>query len=216
MKKFFKKVSAFLRKTWVWTLLVVLFLALLVWFVGPLLAVDDYKFWEGSTSRLLTISVLFLIWGLTMVFVSWRAGVRKKAIEDTEDGQDRIRREELIDEEQKELRVRFKDALKTLKTSSLYRGRSERWRSDLPWYLLIGPQGSGKTSLLDFSGLEFPINKIDRKLTRDTLGTRHCDWYFADHGVLIDTAGRYLTQPDAEVDGSAWSTLLDLLRKRRR
>ena len=35
--------------------------------------------------------------------------------------------------------------MKTLKTSSLYRGRSERWRSDLPWYLLIGPQGSGKT-----------------------------------------------------------------------
>ena len=216
MKKLFKKVGAFLRKTWVWTLLLVLFVALLVWFAGPLLAVDDYKFWEGSTSRLLTISVLFLIWGLTMVFVSWRAGVRKKAIEDTEYGQDRIRSGEQINEEQKELRTRFKGALKTLKTSSLYRGRSERWRSDLPWYLLIGQQGSGKTSLLDFSGLEFPINKIDRKLTRDTLGTRHCDWYFADHGVLIDTAGRYLTQPDADVDGSAWSTLLDLLRKRRR
>jgi len=151
-----------------------------------------------------------------MVFVSWRAGIRKKAVEETEDGQDRIRREELIDEEQKELKERFKDALKTLKTSSLYRGRSERWRNDLPWYLLIGPQASGKTSLLDFSGLEFPINKIDRKLTRDTHGTRHCDWYFADHGVLIDTAGRYLTQPDAEVDGSAWTTLLELLRKRRR
>ena len=216
MKKLFKKVGEFLRKTWVWTLLLVLFVALLVWFAGPLLAVDDYKFLEDSTSRLLTISVLFLFWGLTMVFVSWRAGVRKKAIEDTEYGQDRIRREEQIDEDQKELRTRFKDALKTLKTSSLYRGRSERWRNDLPWYVLIGPQGSGKTSLLDFSGLEFPINKIDRKLTRDTLGTRHCDWYFADHGVLIDTAGRYLTQPDADVDGSAWSTLLDLLRKRRR
>ena len=61
MKKLFKKVGAFLRKTWVWTLLLVLFVALLVWFAGPLLAVDDYKFWEGSTSRLLTISVLFLI-----------------------------------------------------------------------------------------------------------------------------------------------------------
>ena len=83
-------------------------------------------------------------------------------------------------------------------------------------YLLIGPQGSGKTSLLDFSGLDFPINKIDRKLTRDTNGTRHCDWYFSDHGVLIDTAGRYLTQPDTELDGGAWNTLLDLLRKRRR
>ncbi|MVV47871.1 type VI secretion system membrane subunit TssM [Pseudomonas sp. PB120] len=216
MRKFFKKVGALVRQTWVWTLLLVLSVALLVWCVGPLLAVDDYKFWKGSTSRLLTISVLFLMWGLTMVFVSWRTSARKKAVEETEDGQGRIRREELINDEQKVLKERFKDALKTLKTSSLYRGRSEHWRNDLPWYLLIGPQGSGKTSLLDFSGLEFPINKIDRKLTRDTLGTRHCDWYFADHGVLIDTAGRYLTQPDAEVDGSAWSMLLDLLRKRRR
>ena len=216
MKKVFKTIGTFLRKTWVWTLLVVLFVALLVWFAGPLLAVDDYKFWEGASARLLTISVLSLAWGLTMVFVSWRAGVRKKAVEDSEDGQKRIRCEEQMDEEQKELKARFKGALKTLKTSSLYRGRSERWRSDLPWYLLIGPQGSGKTSLLDFSGLEFPINKIDRKLTRDTQGTQHCDWYFADHGVLIDTAGRYLSQPNVEVDGSAWSTLLDLLRNRRR
>ena len=216
MKSFFKKIATLLRKTWLWTLLLVLFVALMVWFAGPLLAVDDYKFWESATSRLLTISVLFLIWGLAMVFVSWRAGLRKKALEDSDDGQERLRRDALIDEERDALSSRFKDAVRTLKTSSLYRGRSERWRDDLPWYLLIGPQSSGKTSLLDFSGLEFPINKIERKLTRDTLGTRHCDWYFADHGVLIDTAGRYLTQPDADVDGSAWSTLLNLLRKRRR
>ncbi|MFO6382209.1 hypothetical protein ACLBYN_57355, partial [Pseudomonas aeruginosa] len=55
MKNFFKKVGAFLRKTWVWTLLLVLLAALLVWFVGPLLAVADYKFWESPTSRLLSI-----------------------------------------------------------------------------------------------------------------------------------------------------------------
>jgi len=216
MKNFFKKMGALLCQTWLWTLLLVLFVALLVWFAGPLLAVDDYKFWEGATSRLLTISVLFLSWGLAMVFVSWRAGIRKKAVEDSEDGQERLRREERIDKEQAALSSRFKDAIRTLKTSSLYRGRSERWRNELPWYLLIGPKSSGKTSLLDFSGLDFPINEIDRKLDRDADGTRHCDWYFADHGVLIDTAGRYLSQDDADVDGSAWGTLLNLLRKRRR
>ena len=216
MKQFFKKIGAFLCKTWVWTLLLLLCVALLVWFVGPLLAVNDYKFWEGSTSRLLTISALILMWGLFMVYVNWRAGVRKQVLLDSEDGQARLQREEQIESERKALKTRFKDALNTLKTSSVYRGRSERWRNDLPWYLLIGPQGSGKTSLLDFSGLEFPINKLDRKLTRDTQGTAYCDWYFADHGVLIDTAGRYLTQPDAEVDGSGWHTLLSLLRQRRR
>lgn len=215
MKKFFKKLGAFLRKTWVWTLLLTLFIALMVWFVGPLLAVDDYKFWEASTSRLLTISGLTLMWGLTMVFVSWRASVRKRAIEESESGQERMRREEKIDQQQREISARFKAALKTLKTSSVYRGRSERWRDDLPWYLLIGPEGSGKTSLLDFSGVEFPINTIDRKMTRDTTGTQHCDWYFAEQGVLIDTAGRYLTQKDSEVDGGAWNALLELLRKRR-
>lgn len=86
MKQFFKKIGAFLCKTWVWTLLLLLCVALLVWFVGPLLAVNDYKFWEGSTSRLLTISALILMWGLFMVYVNWRAGVRKQVLLDSEDG----------------------------------------------------------------------------------------------------------------------------------
>lgn len=216
MKSFFREVGVCLRKTWIWSLLLVLLVALLVWFVGPLLAVDDYRFWKGRVARLLSISVLFLMWGLTMVFANWRAGMRQKAVEDSETGQERLQREALIEKSQKALRKRFKDAVRTLKTSSLYRGRSERWRRDLPWYLLIGPPGAGKTSLVDFSGLEFPLNPSDRKLTRDTEGTGDCDWYFAEHGVLIDTAGRYLTQPDSGIDNRAWTTLLDLLRTRRR
>ena len=216
MKNLFKKTGALLRQTWVWTLLLVWLVALMVWFVGPALAVDDRKFWEGSTSRLLTISSLFLLWGLAMVYVSWRAGERKKAVEDSEDGQARHLRDDQIHEEHAELTARFKEALKTLKTSSLYRGRSEHWRTELPWYLLIGPEGSGKTSLLDFSGLEFPLNKVERTLTRDPRGTRHCDWYFANNAVLVDTAGRYLTQPSADIDRNAWCTLLDLLRRYRR
>ncbi len=216
MKSFFGKLAAFLRKTWVWSLLLVLALALLIWFIGPLLAVDDYRFWESATSRLLSISALCLLWGLAMVFASWKATARKKAEEDDADAQERLRREGLIDEEQAELRQRFKDALRTLKRSSLYRGRSEKWRSELPWYLLLGPQGSGKTSLLDFSGLDFPLNRGEQqRLTKDVSGTRYADWYFADHAVLIDTAGRYLSQPDAPIDGRAWDCLLGLLRQRR-
>lgn len=216
MKNLFKKTGALLRQTWVWTLLLLLLVALTVWFVGPALAVDDRKFWESSTSRLLTISSLCLLWGLAMVYVSWRAGERKKAVEDSEDGQARMLRDDQIDEEQAELTTRFKDALKTLKTSDLYRGRSDHWRTELPWYLLIGPEGAGKTSLLDFSGLEFPLDKAECTLARDPRGTRHCDWYFANNAVLVDTAGRYLTQPGTDIDRSAWCTLLDLLRRYRR
>ncbi|MEO4049115.1 type VI secretion system membrane subunit TssM [Pseudomonas sp. CAU 1711] len=216
MKDFLKKTAALFRKTWVWSLCLVLVLALLIWFVGPLLAVADSKFWESAASRLVSISLLFLAWGLFIVFISWRANLRKKAEAEDVDAQERLRREGLISEEQVELKSRFKQALHTLKTSSLYRGRSDKWRNELPWYLLLGAEGSGKTSLLEFSGLDFPLNKGDeRRLTKDVGGTRYCDWYFADHAVLLDTAGRYLTQPDVAVDSRAWHTLLSLLRKRR-
>lgn len=216
MNNIFKTTGAFLCRTWVWTLLVILSIALLVWFAGPLLAVDGHKVWESPASRLLTISFLFLLWGLLVVFTGWRAGMRKKTLHDSADGQAMLRRREQMAEERKALKSRFRAALKTLRTSRRYRGRSERWRRDLPWYLLMGPEGSGKTCLLDFSGLEFPINTIERKRPRDAQGTDHCHWYFADQGVLIDTAGRYLTQTNIDIDGTAWKTLLRHLRQRRR
>ncbi|WP_419712595.1 type VI secretion system membrane subunit TssM [Pseudomonas sp. NFX224] len=211
MKIFFKQTGAFLKKTWVWSLFSVLLVALLVWCIGPLLAVDDYKFWKSPTSRLMSISVLFLIWGLTMVFVSWLAGVSKQTLEDSGVGQARLHRNQQIDAERKELKKRFKSALSTLKTSGLYRGRRE-----LPWYLVIGPQGSGKTRLLEHSGLAFPLNTFDQKRPREPLHTRYCDWYFTEQGVLLNTTGRYLTQSDSNVDASAWTTLLGLLHTRRR
>ncbi len=216
MKSFFLKAGRFFRKSWVWSLCLVFALALLVWFVGPLLAVSDNRFWSSASSRLLTISLLFLIWGLSMVYASWRSSVEKKHNAEDEDYQARQQRQELIVEEHLELTGRFKEAMRTMRRSSLYSGRSERWRRELPWYLVLGPEGSGKTSLLDFSGLEFPLNKGDKqRLTRDVSSTRYADWYFAEHAVLIDTAGRYLTQPSADIDAAGWSSLLGLLRSRR-
>lgn len=216
MKDFFKKLGAVLRRTWVWSLLLVLMLALLVWFAGPLLGIADHKPWEDAGSRLLSIAVLFLCWGLFIVFSTWRGTRKREAQQATEDGQEQLRREEEASEEQRELAARFKDALRTVQRSSLYKGQGEQRRRDLPWYLVLGPQGSGKTTLLDFSGLDLPLNQNDRTLTRDTHGTRYCEWYFAEQGVLIDSPGRYLTQGDPEVDGGAWNSLLALLRKRRR
>ncbi|QIB05959.1 type VI secretion system membrane subunit TssM [Pseudomonas fluorescens] len=214
MKLLFRKAGAWVRQTWIWTLLLVLCVALLVWFAGPLLAVNDYKFWASPTARLLTISVLLLGWGLVMVFVNGRAGSSANAQQDAS-GHARALYQARIDE-QREVRSRFKRALTSLRSSSVYPGRSDRWRNDLPWYLLIGPPASGKTRLLDCSGLEFPLDRLERKPVGDISGTRHCDWYFAEHAVLIDTAGRYLTQADSDIDSSAWAVLLELLRKRRR
>ncbi|MEE4753009.1 type VI secretion system membrane subunit TssM [Pseudomonas alliivorans] len=216
MKTLLKKLFSVLGKTWVWSLLLVLVMSALVWLFGPLFAVAEHRFLDSATSRLLVAIVLLLAWGLAMVFVGWRTGRgdEKKQGSDTE--REQMHQRIAIDKERQELTRRFKDAVRLIRRSSLHDGHGDSGRLELPWYLMIGPQGSGKTSLLDFSGLDFPLNKVQRKLTRDTSSTSCCDWYLTDQAVIMDTAGRYLSQTQTEVDSSAWRTLLSLLRDRRR
>jgi type VI secretion system protein ImpL len=212
MKNFFEKCLGLLRQARVWTLLLVLALTLAIWLLGPLLAFADYRIWESPTARLTTISLLFLGWGIVLVF----SRQLPSPVPDGQADEDRLRLNALMADERKDLLSRFRDARRVLTQSSLYAGHPGRASEQLPWYLLIGPHGSGKTSLLDFSGLDFPLNKVERKLTRDTAGSRNCDWYFSNQAVLLDTAGRYFSQPQPQVDASGWMTLLKLLRQRRR
>ncbi len=87
----------------------------------------------------------------------------------------------------------------------------------LPWYIFIGAPGSGKTTALVNSGLQFPLAESHGAgAIRGFGGTRNCDWWFTDEAVLLDTAGRYTTQDsNREVDASAWTGFLQLLKKHR-
>ena len=112
------------------------------------------------------------------------------------------------------LEERMKDALSTLKAAG--KGRAT-YLYDLPWYLLIGPPGSGKTTALVNSGLKFPLAGGGRPAAVAGVGgTRYCDWWFTEDAVLIDTAGRYTTQDsDAKADARSWFAFLDMLKKGR-
>lgn len=209
MNAFFKGAGTVLRRVWVWSLLLVLSSAGLVWCFGPLLAVDDYRFWQGATARLLTISSLFLLWGLAM---AWLGG-RRVVASNTPENQARNVHKGRLDDERRHVHARFKEAEQALATTPRYGNQRKRWRHELPWYVLIGEEGSGKTSLLAANGLHAPLDRSDATPAgRSAL----CDWYFADKAVLIDTPGRYLSQPNGTPDASGWATLLGLLRARRR
>ena len=83
----------------------------------------------------------------------------------------------------------------------------------LPWYMIIGPPGAGKTTALRQSGLAFP--SLDPRTgggLRGVGGTRNCDWWFTNDAILLDTAGRYATEAD---DYDEWTAFLDTLKKYR-
>ena len=112
-----------------------------------------------------------------------------------------------------QLRERFEEAVAALK----HRNKRGSTLYELPWYVIIGAPGSGKTTALVNSGLHFPLEQRSGKgALRGVGGTRNCDWWFTDEAVLLDTAGRYTTQDsDATADSAGWAEFLALLKKYR-
>ena len=99
-----------------------------------------------------------------------------------------------------------------LKTSKLGRGKQSGAAAlySLPWYVIIGPPGAGKTTALRHSGLVFPYLDPSGGGVRGVGGTRNCDWWFTNEAILLDTAGRYTTEAE---DHEEWMAFLEQLRK---
>ncbi|WP_440996021.1 type VI secretion system membrane subunit TssM [Arhodomonas sp. SL1] len=185
-------------------------LSLLIWFLGPYLGFGGVRPLAGTVARAVTIAVLGLVL-LAVALVRWQRARRAN----------RRLRAEIAGEGRgehpgsEELRRRFEEAVRFLRDS----GRGGNLY-ELPWYVIIGPPGAGKTTALVNSGLNFPLNqKFGEGALQGVGGTRNCDWWFTDEAVLLDTAGRYLSQDsDPGSDNAEWRRFLELLaryRKRR-
>jgi len=187
---------------------VVLLLPIL-WLFGPMVEIGGARPLESETSRMIACGVLFFVC-LAVIWVIERRNRRRDAllvagIAAPDPGADRAA------EEEAEMRERLTAALERLKAAS---GRKGGYLYDQPWYVIIGPPGSGKTTALANSGLDFPLS--DGGKLQGVGGTRFCEWWLTDTAVLIDTAGRYTTQDsDAAADRAGWERFLGLLKRNR-
>ncbi|MBI3595520.1 MAG: type VI secretion system membrane subunit TssM [Nitrospirae bacterium] len=202
---------ALLRYPRVTIALGVFFLICLVWVAGPMVGL------QHAETRLILIVGALLVWSLYLILDRFRADRGAKRLEQSLQKQ---AQEQVISTrpdrkgEIETLRAQFDKAVASLKQSKIGMGRrGAAALYALPWYMFIGPPASGKSTALQHSGLQFPYLGASGKGIQGVGGTRNCDWWFTSEAVLLDTAGRYVTEED---DKEEWLAFLDMLKQCRK
>ncbi|GAA6172866.1 type VI secretion system membrane subunit TssM [Colwellia sp. KU-HH00111] len=193
--------------------IIIILISILVWFTGPYFAFAGYYPLAEVSSRITAIVLVLLVFAIFKLVTYHRAAkLQQDMVEDIADDNGI---EEVISAESVELKNKFEQAFSILHKKKKGNGNSF---TDLPWYMIIGSPGCGKTTLLSNSGLKFPLfEKFSNQAIKGVGGTKNCDWWFTDEAVLLDTAGRYTSRDShKDVDESGWNNFLKLIKKYRK
>ncbi len=161
----------------------------------------------GVTLGIMAVGLLLVLYAQ---LVKWRKAHHAKPMEQQVLRSAGAGRQGISDPQQlariDDLRKRFEDGIATFRAAgkSLY---------SLPWHVILGEPGSGKTEAIRHCGIGFPPGLHDR--CQGVGGTINMNWWFTDHGVIIDTAGRLMFEEASSGGTQEWREFLSLMRKSR-
>lgn len=209
--KVLKAIFRFLFSRRLWTFIGVVLLCGLIWLFGPLVSVGDMVPLADDLVRMVVIAVILVLWLFSLLLAQLRAAKKNQLFVTELAAPERPKISLPGEANVAEINSKFASVLTEMKRSKL---GGKKFLRDMPWYVIIGPPGSGKTTALRQSGLHFPIDLADD--LKGVGGTRNCDWFFTEDAVLVDTAGRYVQQQsDPDIDAAEWLGFLDMLKKHR-
>jgi type VI secretion system protein ImpL len=165
-----------------------------VWIAGPQIGFGDTRPLQSGLVRMVIVALLLL----PAAFFAFRltrglAGGQRSLIAAAGKGHEGNGPEALS--------RRMAEALKRLERSS---GRRSAI-TDLPWYVVIGPAGAGKSTAIAH-GSELPL---DAPIA--VAATRDCELFLTGEAMFVDTAGSLAMQNGSAVDRTNWLALLSWL-----
>lgn len=176
-----------------WPLLLLILMC--VWFFGPLIAIADFKplasMWLRSAIIAATLAGCYFSWAKKSTQLSTYINAPKKF------------RQALILCEK-----RFVSAIEFLRKTDLKDKKGKL--IDLPWYLVLGPEDSGKSSLLSNSKLKILLSKKNK--AEDSQHC-YCDWWATDKAILLECNSSYFIQEKKSPGRIFWKNFLGVLQK---
>lgn len=148
----------------------------LLWSIGPYLAIAG-KVPFGTLSNRMVGSLI----GFFIIFIFEHLRSNKDSINP------HIALPEELDNELQLLQTSIKNVLRTLYQNTI---KAFIFRYKKPWFLVLGPTNSGKSTLLTKADLN--IKGIDNLPPMMSTPTKGISWWLGDEAVFIDVAGHYL------------------------
>ncbi|ASA57974.1 type VI secretion protein IcmF [Vibrio gazogenes] len=185
-----------------------------IWWAGPWLTIYDTKPLASITARIFASVLVFLLAAAVWGFWQWRKLQNYEAEQQKEEifRQDPVK---LMEERQEvELNQVITNMRKSLKNKRDFLYSS-------PWYLVLGLENAGKTSLINRSGQNFTLSSVMRASGQRSENPYSFDWWIGDKAVVIDPDGELLTQGnrdednDGEMERRLWKHFVEWLERTR-
>ena len=186
---FFKKIGKFLiSKPFLIGLAVLLLVVfcVLFWIYSPLLAFNDINIFGSLFVRGFIIFLLWLALILILIF---------KKTKDVLDFFKNENRQKI-----KDIKLEAKGHSKKTKRNFLLSLKEARqvWKNSLkfrniPLVMVIGNEGAGKSSFINYSEMEFPVTDMLSSYKLHHKSTRNFSLYISKEGALVDTEGSFFS-----------------------
>lgn len=185
-----------------------------IWWAGPMLDYNHIQPLASIVSRVIAsvifVLLCFVVWG----FYQWKALNQFKAEQHRE--QQRQVDPYLESEERQE--VELNQVMQSMKDNLNQRN----YLYALPWYLVLGTENTGKTSLVNRSGQSFVFSSVMKASSgKSSDNLHHFDWWIGEEAVLIDPDGELLTQgyhdenSDGQLERRLWVHFIEWLERTR-
>lgn len=183
----FKKIGKFLKSKIFLIFLaffILILLCVLFWIYSPLIAYNDIHI---LGSPFLRGFIIFILWVTILIILALK---KTKDVIGYFKNESRNKIKEIKQEAKSNTKKTKRNFILSLKEARNVWKNSLKFRK-LPLVMVIGNEGAGKSSFINYSEMEFPVTDMLGSYKKYHKSTRNFSLYISKEGALVDTEGNF-------------------------